>query len=364
MSLKLLGKTALLCTLPFSGLLAGPVIKHVTVYQEEGRYGGWPANHGVWAWGNEIVVGFSAAYYKHQPAGRHQYDHTKPEEPRLARSLDGGETWTIEAPKSLLPPEQGGGEVADLAAPMDFQHPDFAMTIRFADSNLGPSRLWYSTDRGKSWHGSYRFPELGQPGIAARTDYLINGKRDAFVFLTAAKQNLKEGRVLCARTTDGGVHWQFLSYLGGEPAGFSIMPSSVRLSATHIVTAVRVKEPPDRTSIDLYESIDNASSWRILPRPVRDTGGHGGNPPSLIRLRDGRLCLTYGYREKPHDMRARLSSDGGRSWSDEIALRSDASTWEVGYPRSVQRPDGSVVTVYYWTGAIAATIWDPDRLPQ
>ena len=84
----------------------------------------------------------------------------------------------------------------------------------------------------------------------------------------------------------------------------------------------------------------------------------------MIRLRDGRLCLTYGYREKPHDIRARLSSDGGKSWSDEIALRSDASTWEVGYPRSVQRPDGNVVTVYYWTGAIAATIWNPDRLPQ
>src|ERR1700736_6833533 len=38
-------------------------------------------------------------------------------------------------------------------------------------------------------------------------------------------------------------------------------------------TAVRVKELPDRTSIDLYESTDKAASWRILPRPVQDTGG-------------------------------------------------------------------------------------------
>ena len=361
MKLKLVRPSVLLCALPFPMLRAGPVIKHVTVYEEQGRYGGWPANHGIWSWGNEIVVGFSGAYYKRQPPGRHQYDHSKPEEPRLARSLDGGESWTIEAPKSLLPPEQGGPEAADLPAPMDFLHPGFAMTIRFADSNTGPSRLWYSTDRGKSWHGPYRFPDLGQPGIAARTDYLINGRRDAFVFLTAAKQNRKEGRVLCARTKDGGLHWQFVSYLGDEPPGFSIMPSSVRLSPSGIVTAVRVKEPPDQTSIDFYESTDNASSWRSLPRPVPDTGGHGGNPPSMIRLRDGRLCLTYGYRAKPYDIRARLSSDGGKTWSGEVTLRSGAPAWEVGYPRTVQRPDGSVVTVYYWSGIIAATIWDPNR---
>ena len=42
-------------------LAAAPrVIKHVTVYSQAGRYGGWPANHGVWSWGNEILVGFSA----------------------------------------------------------------------------------------------------------------------------------------------------------------------------------------------------------------------------------------------------------------------------------------------------------------
>ena len=39
--------------------------KNVMVYKEPGRFGGWPANHGIWSWGNEIVVGFSAAYFKH-----------------------------------------------------------------------------------------------------------------------------------------------------------------------------------------------------------------------------------------------------------------------------------------------------------
>lgn len=341
------------------------VLKRVVVYRESGRYGGWPANHGIWSWGNEILVGFSAAYFKHQGPNRHQYDNTKPEEPRLARSLDGGETWTVESPKSLLPPEQGGAEVTDLPQPMDFTDPNFAMTIRFADSNRGPSRLWYSTDRGKSWLGAYRFPQLGQPGIAARTDYVVNGKRDAFVFLTAAKRNGKEGRPVCARTRDGGMTWDFVSYIRDEPDGFAIMPSSVRISPTKLVTAIRGLDRPDTAYIDLYESLDNAATWHFVTRPVPSTGGHGGNPPSLLRLRDGRLCLTYGYRAEPYGVRARLSGDEGKTWSAELDLDVSSATWEVGYVRSAQRPDGNVVTVYYMAEKgdpehiIAATVWKP-----
>lgn len=40
------------------------VLQNVIVYQEPGRFGGWPANHGIWSWGNEILVGFERAYYQ------------------------------------------------------------------------------------------------------------------------------------------------------------------------------------------------------------------------------------------------------------------------------------------------------------
>ncbi len=345
-------------------LLQAAEVKNVLVYKEAGRYGGWPANHGIWSWGNEILVGFSAAYFLRKAPDGHQYDNHKPEEPRLARSLDGGETWTIESPRSLLPAEQGGIAVTDLTEPMDFTAPGFAMTIRFTDSNKGPSRIWYSKDRGKLWLGPYRFPLFDQPGILGRTDYIVNGKRDAFAFLTASKRNAKEGRVMCARTKDGGLTWQFVSWLGEEPKGFSIMPSSVRLDAHTIVSATRVKQDAQTNWIDLYRSTDNGSTWKLLPRPVPSTGGFSGNPPSMIRLQDGRLCLTYGYRSLPYAVRARLSSDGGDTWGPEIELRKTA-TWELAYVRTVQRTDGKVVSVYYMAQddaserVISATIWDP-----
>ena len=55
--------------LPQAAIGSGPLshhrsIRHVIVYQKSGRFGGWPANHGIWLWGNEILVGFSAGYFK------------------------------------------------------------------------------------------------------------------------------------------------------------------------------------------------------------------------------------------------------------------------------------------------------------
>src|SRR6188474_2026088 len=72
-------------------------IRHVKVYAEPGRFGGWPANHGLWSWGNEILVGFSRGFYK-DLGERHNIDRERPEEYLLARSLDGGETWSVENP--------------------------------------------------------------------------------------------------------------------------------------------------------------------------------------------------------------------------------------------------------------------------
>ena len=90
------------CVISFFAVWCAPLaaleVQHVTVYHEPGRFGGWPANHGMWIWGNELLVGFSAGYYKDNGPNYHAIDHDKPEEHLLARSLDGGLTWTIENP--------------------------------------------------------------------------------------------------------------------------------------------------------------------------------------------------------------------------------------------------------------------------
>ena len=364
----------LLAAATASGADGTKVLEHVTVYHQPGRFGGWPANHGIWSWGNEILVGFSAAYFQWNEEDRHPYDRSKPEVPSLARSLDGGETWKIETPAALVPPEGmftgsgKGGAAKDLAEPLDFTHPGFAMTLRMTDAQHGRSWLFYSYDRGKMWTGPFNFPMLGQKAIAARTDYIVNGKRDAMVFVTAAKPNGREGRPLCARTTDGGLHWEFVAWIGPDPGeGFSIMPSSLRLSKTELLTAVRhedsLRHGPNW--IDAYWSGDNGVTWKFLSRPAPSTGDKSGNPPSMVRLKDGRIAITYGHRAEPYNIRARLSGDNGKTWGQEIVLRDGGGAWDIGYTRSVERPDGKIVTAYYWVNdpkkerVIEATIWQP-----
>ncbi len=350
---------------------AAPAPRNRIVFQEKGRFGGWPANHGMWVWGNELLVGFEAGWFQpNKQAGReHAIDYSRFAEHVLARSTDGGETWKIEHPGTLKAPpdtkqagvivEPGGREMRPSPGGFDFTKPGFALTARMASIHTGPSRFYVTYDKGHVWDGPFAVPDFGTPGIAARTDYLVDGKNSMTLFLTAAKSNLKEGRVLCARTTNGGKTFEKVSWVGPEPPAddFAIMPSSVRLSSRSLLCTIR-----HRKFIAAWRSDDNGVTWNMVGKPVDDTGG--GNPPALLRLPDGRLVLTYGFRNEPYSIRARTSNDEGKTWSSDIVLRDDGGSWDLGYTRTVRRQDGNLVTVYYFNTAnserfIGATIWQP-----
>ncbi len=100
-----------------------------------------------------------------------------------------------------------------------------------------------------------------------------------------------------------------------------------------------------------------------------------GYPPHLLKLNDGRILCVYSYRRDPMGIRAVLSDDGGRTWDmkNEVVLRDDAvARWgnplggncpgDLGYPLSVQLPDGTIFTTYYFIESdgivhCAATTW-------
>lgn len=363
-------------------------VEHITVFHKKGKFGGWPANFGIWNWGSEILVGFAQGSYKNLGTERHNIDREKPEHHLMARSKDGGVTWEIEDPAkedngALFVPDKGshhGIERTDVRfqkvrkpSKIHFTDPNLAFTVKMTNGDGGDSYYWYSYDRGHSWEGPVLLPEFNGMGTAPRTDYIISGKHECTLFLTAPKSNGEEGRLICVRTKNGGKDWTFLSFIGDEPrSGYSIMPASVRLSANELLVTAREKRN-NASYISTYYSADNGASWTQWDNAVDEAGI--GNPPAMIKLKDGRICLIYGYRadvesirkgEKTSDIRAKLSDDNGKTWSEDYILRNDGSGRDVGYPRVIQRPDGKIVTVYYFmdmdTGPeryIGATIWQP-----
>ena len=358
--------------------------QHKKIYYEKGMYGGWPANNGIWSWGDEILVGFTKGFYKDLGPELHNMDRQKPELHLLARSLDAGETWRIEDPgktgnmvpsgifmavrRTDLPPQAS----VPFTEPINFKHAGFALRGETNDTKAGLSRYWYSYDRGHKWTGPFELPNFGAKGTAARTEYIVESAKELSMFITVAKANGQEGRTIYIRTTDGGKSWSKVSDIGVEPKGYSVMPASARFSKKDLVVLVRNREQ-NKSWIEGYSSNDNGQTWTKNANPADDTGV--GNPPALVKMKDGRLCLIYGYRAmekdilaktKTSDIRAKISNDNGKTWSVDYILRNDGSGQDVGYPRAVQRPDGKIVAVYYFmdkeTGPeryIGVTTWEP-----
>lgn len=368
-------------------MLAPTIRQHHTVYAQPGRFAGWPANYGIWSWGNEIVTGFWVGQMDlTQPFHKRSRQH--PMVAMQARSVDGGASWQVNP--SSCPTPEGRAFSADehvvpelqlrtvldadrdlIACPGVALHaPNSALLC--ARTGLEPGALswfYYSGDRCHTWLGPYALPSFGLPGTQARTDYVVLDDSSWLLFLTANKTDGREGRVFCARTDDAGSSFRFLSWIGPEPQGYAIMPASLSLGQSKLLCAIRRSEPapdgmPAHCWIALWRSDDLGATWHLAHDTVAETGP-GGNPPSLIALRDGQLCLTYGYRAAPFGIRARLSSDQGASWSGELLLRDDGADGDLGYVRSVQRADSAIVTVYYMNTlergerTIDATIWRP-----
>jgi len=99
------------------------------------------------------------------------------------------------------------------------------------------------------------------------------------------------------------------------------------------------------------DSDDGGYTWSE-PRPVTDEMEFPGD---VIKLRDGRLLLTYGRREPPYGIQGMISHDEGKTWDtdNKLLLVGDSGTHDCGYPCSVQREDGTIVTVYYASDVIS-----------
>jgi hypothetical protein len=342
---------------------------HYIVYYEKGGFGAWPANNGIWSWGDEILVSFSKGYYKNKPY-QHSYDATRPSRRVFARSMDGGETWNLEEETDVYPGKTR--QLQEMQEAISFTDPGFTFT-----SN--GNRFNYSYDNGRSWATPHIYPDFNKDfaGHSARTDYIVLDENTCRIFIASqyvGEKGWAQDMAYMVETRDGGKTMEFVSWIAETDTVRSVMPSTVMLTTDHMITALRRRyNAPKHVNhslrdnwIDVYETRDGGRSWQFLSKIAEtDRGRRNGNPPSLVRLGDGTLCVAYGYRGIPHSIRAHTSRDNGKTWSKEIIVRDDAVKWDMGYVRMVVRPDDKVAMVYYYATEereeqhIECTIWDP-----
>ena len=352
-------------------------IRYVVAAIEKDKFHGWPANNGAWQWGDEFLVGFTQGDF----GNRDGHNILGIQQSMFTRSTDGGLTWRMFDPESFLDDENvkwlPKGKM-HLSRPINFQHAGFAMRVVSSgyhgnDDPMGG--FYYSYNRGVDWEGPYFLgdinndPELKGKIIAARTDYLVMSDQECFVFI-AAHDDGKPNRLACIKTSDGGMTFDFVSWVTLDTTEYTaIMSSTIHLADSNFLLAFR-KINRDKSqlesTIDTYSSVDRCENW-TYHSTVKEIKNNS-NPPAMVQLDDGRLCCVYGDRDVSK-ICGKYSADGGKTWGAEFDIRSSYAAdddWsDMGYPRLLKRSDGRLVAIYYWSSPvhpqqyIEAAIWTP-----
>ncbi len=194
-----------------------------------------------------------------------------------------------------------------------------------------------STDGGLTW--------------SARYDCLVNSPHGPIALadgrlLHAGKELWTDKRRngVCL-STDDGQSWHWLAEIptrsGDNPHDYHEL-HAVETGRGRLIVHIRNHNPANAGELLQSESDDGGKTWSI-PHPI----GVWGLPAHLLRLRDGRLLLSYGHRRPPFGNQARLSSDEGKSWSEPLTVSGDGAGGDLGYPSTVELGDGALLTVWY-----------------
>ena len=223
-----------------------------------------------------------------------------------------------------------------------------------------------STDEGKTWDRQ----EWDVPGFRGTGFSRPTVLEDGTILEPIYGSDLDDNpQVFVWRGSNGGRTWRLhpVGSLGNETAFLEVSPGRV-------LALSRTEEGESGGCLVERWSDDGGITWS----QALNTGVWTPNsPPHLLKLRDGRVLLTYGYRREPMGIRAVLSHDGGETWDthNTVILRDDGgyachlredgtgSGGDIGYPHSIQLSDGSILTVFYITledriTHSAATRWE------
>ena len=283
----------------------------------------------------------------------------------LMRSDDDGKTWTF--PRVLLDLAIDDRDVGILETARDTllatTFSSLAYEYQFNNGNINK----WDAARQARWRGAHnrisaaeRKAQLGtwmlrstDGGVTWSTPYdsIVNSPHGPIQLadgrqLYAGKDLWKSGKWIgVCESTDDGRSWKKLAQIPTRPSddpGEYHELHAVEATNGTLVAQIRNNNPANRSETLQTESTDGGKTWSV-PHSI----GVWGLPSHLLRLRDDRLLMTYGYRRKPFGNQARISTDHGKTWSEPITVSGDGANGDLGYPSTVELQDGTLLTAWY-----------------
>lgn len=213
-----------------------------------------------------------------------------------------------------------------------------------SEERKGQLGVWMlrSTDRGVTWSVPYRCLVNSPHGPIQLSDgrLLYAGKT-----LWDVPDAGEADRVGVCESNDDGVTWKWLADLPVRPGDSREQYHelhAVEAADGQIVLQIRNHNKANSGETLQSESTDGGKTWSV-PHSI----GVWGLPSHLMRLKNGHLLMTYGYRRPPFGNQGRVSTDHGRTWSEPMTISGDGAGHDLGYPSTVELDDGTLLTVWY-----------------
>lgn len=193
-----------------------------------------------------------------------------------------------------------------------------------------------STDGGTTWSNRYRVPCNSPHGPIALHDGRL---------LYVGKALWSDESVGAWHSLDDGLSWTRLALItprAGDKTKDYHELHAVEMSPGNIVCHIRNHNDNNNNETLQCRSFDGGKSWSE-PRSI----GVWGLPSHLVKLRSGRIVMTYGHRRTPFGIQMRFSDDQAQTWSEPFSITDDGTSGDLGYPSTVECQDGTMVTIWY-----------------
>lgn len=208
-----------------------------------------------------------------------------------------------------------------------------------------------SDDNGVSWseakyppaiNSERRHDQFGNKLPAYNRGSMYQGKNGDVYWIAATGTSNGQSENNLLISTDEGETWVQKGVVAKSDSITFNEASVYETPKGDIIGFIRTANYGDTAVI--ARSVDGGETFDWEPM------GFKGHPFQATRLPDDKVLLVYGYRHEPYGIRAKILNSECTDFAtaEEIIIREDGGTTDIGYPWAVILNDDQVLISYYY----------------